>query len=58
VRVEVLVGNADGLAFWRAVGFRDYALTLEADPDAGEPGGAPGRGAAEPGAAPDRGGGK
>src|SRR4051812_29921213 len=23
VRVEVLVGNAAGLAFWRAVGFRD-----------------------------------
>jgi GNAT superfamily N-acetyltransferase len=29
VRVEVLVGNATGLAFWRAVGFADYCLTLE-----------------------------
>jgi GNAT superfamily N-acetyltransferase len=29
VRVEVLVGNAAALAFWRAVGFRDYCLTLE-----------------------------
>lgn len=29
VRVEVLVGNTAGIAFWRAVGFRDYCLTLE-----------------------------
>jgi GNAT superfamily N-acetyltransferase len=29
VRVEVLVGNASGIAFWRAVGFADYCLTLE-----------------------------
>ncbi|HEX4614093.1 MAG TPA: GNAT family N-acetyltransferase [Urbifossiella sp.] len=29
VRVEVLVGNDPGLAFWRAVGFRDYCLALE-----------------------------
>lgn len=29
VRVEVLVGNATGVAFWRAVGFGDYCLTLE-----------------------------
>jgi GNAT superfamily N-acetyltransferase len=29
VRVEVLVENAAGIAFWRATGFRDYALTLE-----------------------------
>jgi GNAT superfamily N-acetyltransferase len=29
VRVEVLIGNAAGLAFWRAVGFRDYCLILE-----------------------------
>jgi GNAT superfamily N-acetyltransferase len=27
--VEVLVENAVGAAFWRSVGFRDYALTLE-----------------------------
>lgn len=31
VRVEVLVGNAAGLAFWRATGFTDYCLTLEQD---------------------------
>ena len=31
VRVEVLVGNAAGVAFWRAVGFADYCLTLEQD---------------------------
>ena len=29
VRVEVLTGNAAGVAFWRASGFRAYALTLE-----------------------------
>jgi predicted acetyltransferase len=27
--VEVLIGNAAALAFWRAVGYRDYSLTLE-----------------------------
>ncbi|AMV22172.1 GNAT family N-acetyltransferase [Planctomyces sp. SH-PL14] len=29
VRVEVLVGNTAGIAFWRAAGFADYCLTLE-----------------------------
>lgn len=29
VRVEVLVGNSAGLAFWRRVGFSDYCITLE-----------------------------
>jgi GNAT superfamily N-acetyltransferase len=29
IRLDVLVGNAAGIAFWRAVGFRDYCLTLE-----------------------------
>jgi len=33
VRVEVLVGNAAGVAFWRAAGFRDYAITLEWEGD-------------------------
>lgn len=28
IRVEGLVGNAAGLAFWRAIGFADYAMTL------------------------------
>jgi len=32
VRVEVLVGNTSGIAFWRAVGFADYCLTLEWEP--------------------------
>ena len=27
--VEVLVHNTAAIAFWRAVGYRDYALTLE-----------------------------
>ena len=29
VRVDVLVGNAAGQAFWQAVGFRAYCLTME-----------------------------
>ena len=29
VRVEVLVGSATGLSFWRAIEFTDYCLTLE-----------------------------
>jgi predicted acetyltransferase len=29
VRVEVLVANHAGRAFWRAVGFSDYSTTLE-----------------------------
>ncbi len=29
VRVEVLATNPEGAAFWRAVGFREYASTLE-----------------------------
>jgi GNAT superfamily N-acetyltransferase len=29
IRIEVLAGNAAGIAFWRAVGFSDYALTME-----------------------------
>jgi GNAT superfamily N-acetyltransferase len=29
VRLDVLVGNAPGIAFWRSVGFHDYCLTLE-----------------------------
>lgn len=28
VTLEVLVGNQTALAFWRAVGFADYALTM------------------------------
>jgi GNAT superfamily N-acetyltransferase len=31
VRLDVLVGNPIGSAFWRAVGFRDYCVTLEWD---------------------------
>jgi ribosomal protein S18 acetylase RimI-like enzyme len=29
IRLDVLCGNATGIAFWRAVGFEDYCLTLE-----------------------------
>jgi GNAT superfamily N-acetyltransferase len=29
IRVEVLLGNPAGIAFWRSVGFTDYCLTLE-----------------------------
>ncbi|MCA9194195.1 MAG: GNAT family N-acetyltransferase [Planctomycetales bacterium] len=31
IRLEVLVGNSTGLAFWRAIGFSDYCITLEAE---------------------------
>jgi GNAT superfamily N-acetyltransferase len=30
--LEVLTGNAAALAFWRAMGYRDYALTMEVMP--------------------------
>ncbi len=33
--VDVLVRNTAAVAFWRAVGYRDYALTLEIMPPAG-----------------------
>ncbi len=29
IRLEVLLGNERAIAFWRAVGFIDYALTME-----------------------------
>lgn len=32
--VDVLVQNAEAIAFWRAVGYQDYSLTLEILPDA------------------------
>jgi GNAT superfamily N-acetyltransferase len=32
--VDVLVTNHSALAFWRAVGYQDYALTLEIMPEA------------------------
>lgn len=32
--VEALSGNAGGLAFWRAIGYRDCAVTLEIDAEA------------------------
>jgi ribosomal protein S18 acetylase RimI-like enzyme len=34
--VEVLVRNQAAVAFWRAMGFRDYSLTLEIMPDGGD----------------------
>jgi len=34
LRLEVLIGNQTGIAFWRAVGFEDYCLTLEYKNDA------------------------
>ncbi len=35
--VEVLVKNEAGVAFWRAVGYRDYSLTLEIPPAGAAP---------------------
>jgi GNAT superfamily N-acetyltransferase len=32
VRLDVLIGNSTGIAFWRALGFQDYCLTMERDP--------------------------
>lgn len=32
IRIDVLVGNRDGQAFWRAVGFREYCVTMEMEP--------------------------
>jgi GNAT superfamily N-acetyltransferase len=29
IRLDVLVGNTSGIAFWRSLGFADYCLTLE-----------------------------
>ena len=29
IRVEVLTDNPNGIAFWKAVGFNDYCMTLE-----------------------------
>ncbi len=34
--VEVLVSNAGAVAFWRAVGCKDYALTMEIMPEEGK----------------------
>jgi GNAT superfamily N-acetyltransferase len=31
VRIDVLIGNSTGAAFWRAMGFRDYCVTMEMD---------------------------
>jgi GNAT superfamily N-acetyltransferase len=32
VRVDVLIGNKLGQAFWRSVGFNEYCVTLEQEP--------------------------
>jgi len=32
LRIEVLVENAAGREFWRAMGFREYCVTMEAQP--------------------------
>ena len=29
IRLDVLIGNSLGIAFWRSVGFGDYCLTME-----------------------------
>ncbi len=31
IRLDVLVGNTDGISFWRSVGFQDYCITMEMD---------------------------
>ena len=32
VRLDVLVHNTVGIAFWRSVGFADYCVTMELEP--------------------------
>ena len=32
LRIEVLIGNSDGHAFWRSVGFAEYCATMEMEP--------------------------
>jgi ribosomal protein S18 acetylase RimI-like enzyme len=29
IRIEVLIDNVAGIAFWRAVGFTDYSIAME-----------------------------
>jgi GNAT superfamily N-acetyltransferase len=29
LRIDVLIGNESGRAFWRAAGFKDYCMTME-----------------------------
>ena len=29
VRIDVLCGNADGIAFWKSLGFAEYCVTME-----------------------------
>ena len=29
IRVEVLVDNPEGVSFWKAIGFKDYCVTME-----------------------------
>ena len=31
LRLDVLISNINGIAFWRSVGFHDYCLTMECD---------------------------
>lgn len=31
IRLDVLVGNTDGILFWRSVGFQDYCISMEMD---------------------------
>lgn len=33
-RLDVLIGNVEGIAFWRSLGFQDYCVTMEMSLDA------------------------
>lgn len=37
VRLDVLVGNRAGIAFWRAADFADYCITMEREPAGNQP---------------------
>ena len=36
VRIEVLCGNADGIAFWKSLGFAEYCITMELETSGGD----------------------
>ena len=31
IRLDVLINNRNGIAFWRSLGFADYCITMERD---------------------------
>jgi GNAT superfamily N-acetyltransferase len=42
LRMEVLIGNASAIAFWHSLGFTDYCMTMEREPERPPGPGSPG----------------